>query len=157
MRRPTGVGDQSGDGGREDHAPHARSLRGLEDVQGALDSGEEELELGVLGVLEGAGGRHVEDALAAIDGPGDGGGVEDVGLEEEEAGRGGPRKGEEVGGVGAGEDGGADGGVAGVQEGANQPGADEAVGSGDQHGSRFGRLRLHPLCRLRHVICCCDG
>lgn len=35
MRRPTGVGDESGDGGGEDHAPDAGTPRRLEDVEGA--------------------------------------------------------------------------------------------------------------------------
>lgn len=85
----------------------------------------------------------MEDAGAALDCGGDGGGVEEVGGEEGEAGWGFGVEGEEVGRVGAREKGGVDGGVAWVlvlQEGFNQPRTDEPVGSRHAH-----HLLLLPL------------
>lgn len=82
---------------------------------------------------ERAGRGHVEDAGGAVDGGLDGAGVKEVGLEEGEAG-GGAWKGEELGGVGPLLVGAADG-VALVEEGSDEPRADEAVGS--CHAHRF--------------------
>lgn len=76
----------------------------------------------------------MEDArVAASDGGGEGGAVEDVGLAEEEV-RGVAAAGEgaEMGGVGAGLDGRGDG-VTLLEEGADQPTADEAITAGDAH------------------------
>lgn len=74
----------------------------------------------------------MEDASAPAGGDGvvERGGVEQVGVVEDEGG-GGAGEGGEVGGGGGGVEGGVDGGVVVVEEGFDEPGPDEAVGAGD--------------------------
>lgn len=93
----------------------------------------------------------MEDAGAAPDGGGDGGEVEDVNEEDDEAGGGvgGAGEREEVGGVGVGKDGGVYYGVALFQKDLHQPCSDEAVGSGHANGWF---LVLVLLRRFRHFF-----
>ena len=130
----------------------------VEDVEGALHGGAEEGVFGVGGVVEGAGGCNVEDAGAAGDCGGEGGGVEDVGEEEFEAGGGVRVEGEEVGRVGTWEDGGVDG-VAWVvvEEGVDEPGTNEAVGAGDADNLGLGGgLVGHGVLGWSSVCVCCQ-
>ncbi|KAF7801271.1 reverse transcriptase [Senna tora] len=99
-----------------------------------MNSWKEEFLLRVDRIFEGTRRCHVEDAGATVDGAEHGGGVQQIDLEDLDAGFGVWVESEEVGGIGVGEYGGVNGDVAWIlQEGVDKPRADEAVSSGDAH------------------------
>lgn len=117
LRRPAGVGNQSGNGGGEHHAPHPVPLGSLQNIERALNRRKHKLFVGVLGVLQRARRRHVEYSLAPLHGLAHSLEIQHVGLVHHHL----ALVGKEVRGVGARENGGVDGGVAGLQQGPHQP------------------------------------